>query len=702
MFIVGNYLLILTCLIQTPSYAQQHPKSNSSCNPSACGNIHTISYPFRLKDDPKYCGHPDRSYELSCENNTTASLYIDHYKYHVRAINYRNYTIRLADPSIKNNDSCSFPTYSPKWEKLVYFSRSYFYPSPPAYVVSIDIYWKGELIESGMVRPVTFLSCSFPPNDPLFIETSQCVSLSSNTSRHTHIKAGDMDLNDLSWDMCRIDLVVMTSLPFIAKNDLSALSKIHDSLVYGFELSWSVAFCECNAGESCGFDGINAACTSTSRCKKSYREFGYDLYNRIFSRYPLQYQGRCYEGHKPRYYETLVRTIVILVYCTGLYLVLRILMGLMGVPFLIGLIIYKFRRRHLSMFDLIEGFLQSDNNLMPIRYSYSDINKMTRRFREKLGQGGYGSVYKGKLRSGNIAAVKVLSKPSTNGQEFINEVATMGRIHHINVVKLVGYCAERSKCALVYDFMPNGSLEKYIYSEKTKGSSLSWDRKYEIAVGVARGIEYLHRGCDIQILHFDIKPHNILLDDNFNPKISDFGLAKFYSTEKNIVTLTAARGTIGYVAPELINRSIGGVSYKADVYSFGMLLVELVGLKRKLAANDDNSSTQYFPHWIYDCLNKGKDIDIVKTDDIDDDSMGEITRRMTIVALWCIQLSPDDRPSMSKVLEMLESDVELLQIPPEPSEVDEKVAQHEDQTWETYSTDSAALLCDGSTLSHDL
>ncbi|KZV16235.1 hypothetical protein F511_11140 [Dorcoceras hygrometricum] len=131
-------------------------------------------------------------------------------------------------------------------------------------------------------------------------------------------------------------------------------------------------------------------------------------------------------------------------------------------PFLLGLVIYKLRRRHLSMFHLIEEFLQSHNNLMPIRYSYTDIKNMTKGFQEKLGQGGYGSVYMGKLRSGNTVAVKVLSKPSTNGQDFINEVATLGRIHHINVIQLVGYCADRSKCALVYDIMPNGSLEKYI------------------------------------------------------------------------------------------------------------------------------------------------------------------------------------------------------------------------------------------------
>ncbi|THF99618.1 hypothetical protein TEA_004063 [Camellia sinensis var. sinensis] len=129
---------------------------------------------------------------------------------------------------------------------------------------------------------------------------------------------------------------------------------------------------------------------------------------------------------------------------------------------------------------------------------------------------------------------------------------------------------ERSKRALIYDFMPNGSLEKYIFSQEGY-IPLSCKQMYEISLGVARGIEYLHRGCDMQILHFDIKPHNILLDGNFTPKVSDFGLAKLYSTDDSIVNLTAARGTMGYMAPELFYKNIGGVSYKADVYSFGML-----------------------------------------------------------------------------------------------------------------------------------
>ncbi|KAG5574891.1 hypothetical protein H5410_055025 [Solanum commersonii] len=333
-----------------------------------------------------------------------------------------------------------------------------------------------------------------------------------------------------------------------------------------------------------------------------------------------------------------------------------------GLRLVIAFLVYKFKRRHLSMYDTIEDFLQTQNNFMPIRYNYSNIKRMTRGFKEKLGEGGYGTVYKGKLQSGRDAAVKMLSKPKADGQDFMNEVATIGRIHHVNVVGLVGYCVEGTKCALVYDFMPNGSLDKYISTSQEGSPLLSWQRKYDIILGVARGIGYLHRGCDVRILHFDIKPHNILLDENFIPKISDFGLAKLYPTDKSIVTLTAARGTIGYVAPELISRSIGAISYKADVYSFGMLLMEMLDLKRNEVANEEHSS-QYFPYYIYDKFNKGKEI--VVDEEANDDEK-KLARKLSLVALWCIQTNPIQRPSMSKVVEMLEGEVEVLKVPPQP------------------------------------
>ncbi|XVF79220.1 hypothetical protein PTKIN_Ptkin14bG0203200 [Pterospermum kingtungense] len=159
---------------------------------------------------------------------------------------------------------------------------------------------------------------------------------------------------------------------------------------------------------------------------------------------------------------------------------------------------------------------------------------MTGGFKDKLGEGGYGTVFKGKLRGNHLVAVKVLGKSKANGQDFISEVATIGRIHHVNVAKLIGFCVEGSKQALVYDFMPNGSLDKIIFTGENK-SILSWQKIYDIALGVARGIEYLDQGCDSQILHFDIKPHNILLDENFIPKVSDFGLAKLYQTSLDVL-----------------------------------------------------------------------------------------------------------------------------------------------------------------------
>ncbi|KAK6270283.1 hypothetical protein POUND7_007388 [Theobroma cacao] len=286
---------------------------------------------------------------------------------------------------------------------------------------------------------------------------------------------------------------------------------------------------------------------------------------------------------------------------------------------------------------------------------------MIRSFRDKLGESGYGSVFKGKLRSGHLVAIKLLGKSKANGQDFINEVATIGRIHHFNVAKLIGFCVEGSKQALVYDFMPNGSLDKIIFTEENE-TTLSWQKMFDIALGVARGIEYLHNGCNMQILHFDIKPHNILLDENFVPKVSDFGLAKLYSVDDSIVSLTAARGTIGYIAPELVYKSIGGISYKADVYSFGMLLMEMVGRRKNLNAFAEHLSQIYFPSWIYGRFHQGEDIEFGDVTD------GEkiIVRKMIITAFWCIQVTPSDRPSMSKVLEMLETDVELLQMPPKP------------------------------------
>ncbi|KAL2528466.1 PR5-like receptor kinase [Forsythia ovata] len=334
---------------------------------------------------------------------------------------------------------------------------------------------------------------------------------------------------------------------------------------------------------------------------------------------------------------------------------------LCGLPFLLGLVVYKWRRRHLSMDETLEDFLQRQNNLMPIKYTYFEVKKMTNNFKDKLGEGGYGTVFKGKLRSGPFVAIKMMAKSVANDKEFISEVVTIGRINHVNVVQLVGFCIEGSKRALIYEYMPNGSLDKYVLLQYG-AICLSYKQMFEISLQVARGIDYLHRGCQVKILHFDIKPHNILLDENFNPRISDFGLAKLYSTDDSSVTLTAARGTMGYMAPELFYKNIGRVSHKADIYSFGMLLMEMAGRRKALNPFADSLGQIYFPAWIYDQFNEGKDLEI--RDATQEEK--NMTKKVIVVALWCIQLKPGNRPSMNKVLEMLEGNVELLPMPPKP------------------------------------
>ncbi|XP_071704785.1 receptor-like kinase TMK4 [Rutidosis leptorrhynchoides] len=336
---------------------------------------------------------------------------------------------------------------------------------------------------------------------------------------------------------------------------------------------------------------------------------------------------------------------------------------------LIVVIVYfkgKLRSRKKTKIQVyVEEFLNNHKFISPKRYSYSDVKKMTNMFKQKLGQGGFGSVYKGSLSNGNLVAVKVLSESKGNGEDFINEVVSIGSTSHVNVVSLVGFCCEGHQRALIYEFMSNGSLEKFIYDQdSTSFRQLGWEKLHQIAIGIARGLEYLHSGCNTRILHFDIKPNNILLDQDFCPKISDFGLAKIFPQKRSVITMSHMRGTPGYIAPEVFSRNFGGVSHKSDVYSYGMMILEIVGGRKNIEVGVDDTSEIYFPHWIYKRVESHEHQ--LGLHVIVNDEENETARKMIIVGLWCIQINPSSRPTISKVLEMLENDVVLLEIPPKP------------------------------------
>ncbi|PKI72674.1 hypothetical protein CRG98_006925 [Punica granatum] len=295
---------------------------------------------------------------------------------------------------------------------------------------------------------------------------------------------------------------------------------------------------------------------------------------------------------------------------------------------------------------------------MPVRFSYSDLSQATRNFSTKVGQGGFGSVYQGVLPDGTRLAVKKLEGIGQGKKEFRAEVSTIGSTHHVHLVKLKGFCAERAHRLLVYEFMSNGSLDRWIFKNNEQGAPLDWDTRYGIALGTAKGLAYLHEECEGKIVHCDIKPENVLLDDNFVAKVSDFGLAKLMSREESLV-YTTLRGTRGYLAPEWITNN--PISEKSDVYSYGMVLLEIIG-GRKNYDPKESPEKAHFPSYAFKMLEEGKATEIVdprmEVAESDERVIASIK-----VALWCIQDEMYLRPPMTRVVQMLEG---LCDVPQPP------------------------------------
>ncbi|WOG98737.1 hypothetical protein DCAR_0418082 [Daucus carota subsp. sativus] len=296
-------------------------------------------------------------------------------------------------------------------------------------------------------------------------------------------------------------------------------------------------------------------------------------------------------------------------------------------------------------------------DLMVFKYKY--IRKSTKNFSEKLGEGGFGSVFKGTLPNSRAIAVKRLKNLKQGEKQFRAEVSTIGQIQHINLVRLQGFCIEGEKRLLVFDYMKNGSLENHLFRQNSN-VFLEWKARYNIMIGTARGLHYLHEKCRDCIIHCDIKPDNILLDDEFNAKVADFGLAKLLGREFSRV-LTTIRGTRGYLAPEWISGE--AITVKADVFSYGKLLFEIISGRRNMELLDDGD---YFPALVAKKLSEGEE---AVMQFLDQKLQGEAdpseVLRACRVACWCIQDDEKNRPSMGLVIQFLEGIIEV-EIPPFP------------------------------------
>ncbi|XP_058067979.1 G-type lectin S-receptor-like serine/threonine-protein kinase At1g34300 [Magnolia sinica] len=302
----------------------------------------------------------------------------------------------------------------------------------------------------------------------------------------------------------------------------------------------------------------------------------------------------------------------------------------------------------------MDKFLNDMEREKPIRFSSQQLRIATDNYIHLLGSGGFGAVYKGIFSNGTLVAVKVLKGTSNKRieEQFMAEVSTMGRTHHFNLVRLYGFCFERDLQALVYEYMEKGSLDQILFREN---KMIEWEKLMEIGVGTAKAIAYLHEECQQRIIHYDIKPGNILLDVNFRPKVADFGLAKLCNRDNTHMTMTGGRGTPGYAAPELWMPF--PVTHKCDVYSFGMLLFEIVGRRRNLDINLSESQ-EWFPRWVWKKFERGEFGEMIVACGIEDRDREEVERMVT-VALWCVQYRPHARPNMSVVVKMLEGGMEI-------------------------------------------
>ncbi|OEL17115.1 G-type lectin S-receptor-like serine/threonine-protein kinase SD2-5 [Dichanthelium oligosanthes] len=308
----------------------------------------------------------------------------------------------------------------------------------------------------------------------------------------------------------------------------------------------------------------------------------------------------------------------------------------------------------------VEKFLNEILNEKPMRFTSEQLAACTRNYSSELGSGGFGVVYKGELPNGLQVAVKVL-KVSMNKkvqEGFMAEIGTIGRTYHVHLVRLYGFCFERDTKALVYEFLENGSLEKYLYGdEEVKPPRLEWNTLHGIAVGTAKGIRYLHEECQQRIVHYDIKPANILLTADFTPKVADFGLARLGERENTHMSLTGGgRGTPGYAAPELWMAL--PTTEKCDVYSFGMVLFEILGRRRNFDPCRGESK-EWFPRWVWEKYEQGEIKYVVSCDGIEEADR-EKAEMMCKVALWCVQFQPAARPTMSNVVRMLEGEMAIV------------------------------------------
>ncbi|XP_028803278.1 putative receptor-like protein kinase At4g00960 [Neltuma alba] len=301
-----------------------------------------------------------------------------------------------------------------------------------------------------------------------------------------------------------------------------------------------------------------------------------------------------------------------------------------------------------------------------LQMDFETIRAATNDFSDanKLGRGGFGPVYLGRLYNGQEIAVKRLSRDSGQGEmEFKNEVLLVAKLQHRNLVRLLGFCLEKEEKLLIYEFVPNKSLDCFIF-DSVKRVKLNWEKRYKIIEGIAKGLVYLHHDSRIRIVHRDLKASNVLLDEEMNAKISDFGMARLFVVDQTQAKTSTVVGTYGYMAPEYVMN--GAFSTKSDVFSFGVLVLEII-IGQKNGQFQNGESEEHIVSAVWKNWTKGTLANIVDPTLMEDAGTRNEIMRCIHIGLLCVQENAEHRPTMASIFPMLSTHSITLPVPSEPS-----------------------------------
>ncbi|KAL1193159.1 putative L-type lectin-domain containing receptor kinase II.1 [Cardamine amara subsp. amara] len=372
--------------------------------------------------------------------------------------------------------------------------------------------------------------------------------------------------------------------------------------------------------------------------------------------------------------------------------VLGVTISTVGFLMILGGIVYLYKKKKYA--EVLEQWEKEYN---PQRYSFRSLYKATKGFRENhlLGAGGFGKVYKGILPSGTQIAVKRVYHDAEQGmKQYVAEIASMGRLRHKNLVQLLGYCRRKGELLLVYEYMPNGSLDDYLFN-RNKLKDLTWSQRLNIIKGVASALLYLHEDWEQVVLHRDVKASNILLDADLNGKLGDFGLARFHDRGASLEA-TRVVGTIGYMAPELT--AMGVTTTWTDVYAFGAFILEVVCGRRPVDPDAPREQV-ILVKWVASCGRRDALTDTVDSK-LRDYEAGE-AKVLLKLGMLCSQSNPENRPSMRQILQYLEGSVSVPGISFDSAGLGIPNISHETVTQQTAISSSANFSFEDVTILFD-